>query len=83
MLRLRGTTDFYHFISHSVTLTLAVSRKFSRMQKPLASLFCKLSLNGMNFGGLLKQFKRNILILLLSEFVEVSEITAVFTDCVK
>ena len=62
-----GTYGFYHFIPLSVTLTLAGGHKVSTKQNLLASFSYTSQLNGIKFGVVMKQFKLNILRLLLSE----------------
>ena len=63
-----GTIDFYHFIPLSVTLIMAEVHKVSSKQDLLA-LFTHtfFQQNGMKFGMVMKQFKLNILWLLLNE----------------
>ena len=62
-----GTIDVYHFIPLSVTLALAEGYKGSAKQ-PLGFIFLHaFQLVWMKFDIVLKHFKSNILIVLLSD----------------
>ena len=59
--------NFYHFMSLSVILTLAEGHKVSTKQKPVGFIFPHMfQLNAMKIDLVMKQFKPNILRLLLS-----------------
>ena len=70
-----GSIDFHHFMSFSVTLTLAVVRSVENEIFWLHFL-SHFQLNGTKFVVVLKQFKLNIL-RLLSQTMDSREITAV------
>ena len=79
---LTGTIDFDHFISLSVTLTLAVGQNVSTNLS--ASFSYKLFyLTRMKFNMVMNQFKLNILQLLVSEINLTKENNCCFTHCIK
>ena len=62
-----GTIDFCHFISLSLTLTFLWGHRVSAKQNLLASFSWTFHLIWM-YVDVMKQFKLNILILLLNDF---------------
>ena len=63
-----STIDFYHFMPLSLTLTLAGGSQGQRKVKPRGFTFSHaIPLHRMKFDIVLKQFKVNILALLLSK----------------
>ena len=58
---LKGTTNFYNFMSHFVSVTLTGDRKNDTKQTLLTFSFLHFpKLNGMKFDVVLKLFKLNI-----------------------
>ena len=78
-----GTIDFYHFIPLLLTLNLAGVHKISWKQNLLASFSRTLQLIRMKFDLVLKQFKLNILIPLLSDSWFKKGNNHCFNDCWK
>ena len=63
-----GTNDFNHFIPLSLTLIFTGESQGQHKAKPIGFIFSQtFQLIRMKFNVVLKQFKQNILILLLSE----------------
>ena len=66
-----GSIDFNHFVPLSLTLTFPGGHKVSGKQKHLVFIFMQsFQLIRMKFDIALKQFKLNILMLLLSEIIK-------------
>ena len=69
-----GTTDFYHFMPLSLTMTLPGVHKVSAKQKSICFIFSHtFHLIKMKFDVVMTQFKTNILRLFLVRFIETKE----------